>query len=297
MSAKKHGLGRGFSSLIPDDLLDEAFDPTASEDEKISDLKEINLNEIQPDPNQPRKNFDPEGLEELALSIKQHGVLQPIVVTPKSNNYIIVAGERRFRAAKIAGLDKMPAIVRTLDSQNILELSLIENLQRKDLNPLETATAFIKLRDQFNLTMDQIAERMGAKSVSAISNKIRLLKLPKEVQKMVADRKLKEGQVRPLIGLNPDLAVEITEKIIKEGWSARKIEQFIVDIKSQGPEKQITKTSEIKHSYEDQIKAFSSALDTKVKIRSNSKGAGKLTIEFKNEEDLKRIQNIITKSV
>lgn len=142
MSAKpKKGLGRGFASLIPDELLDESFDPTSSQDEQVSDLRTIKVSEIQPDPEQPRRSFDQKALEQLAASIREHGILQPIVVVVKAGSYTIVAGERRWRAAKLAELDKIPAIVRTLSDQHKLELSLIENLQRRNLNPLETATA------------------------------------------------------------------------------------------------------------------------------------------------------------
>jgi ParB family chromosome partitioning protein len=140
VSAKKTGLGRGFESLIPTELLDESFDPTASEDGQVSDLRLIKLSEIIADPNQPRRSFDEDSLEELAASIKEHGVLQPIVVTPHQGSYMVVAGERRFRAAGMAQLEKIPALVRTLNNQHKLEVSLIENLQRRDLNPLETAS-------------------------------------------------------------------------------------------------------------------------------------------------------------
>ena len=299
MSAKKHGLGRGFKSLIPDDfdLIDDSFDPTASEDEKVSDLRKIFISDTQPDKDQPRKDFDQEALEELSMSIKEHGVLQPIVVYPKAGKFIIVAGERRYRAAKMAGLDKIPAIVRTMSSQHILEVSLIENLQRKDLNPLETATAFMKLKNQFNLSMDDIAKRMGAKSISAISNKMRLLKLPKDVQVMVAEKKLKEGQVRPLIGLEPELAIDIAKKIVKEGWSARKVEQFIVQLKEQGSssEKRTNNLSKVEDYYKKDLEKISKSLDTKVKIRSNSKGSGTITLAFKNKDDFDRIEKLLLK--
>src|SRR5690606_22512626 len=175
MSAKK-GLGRGFDSLIPTELLDESFDPTAQQDNQVSDLRNIKVSEISADPGQPRRHFDDAALAELAASVKQHGILQPIVVTPGGGGYVIVAGERRWRGTMQAGLDKIPALVRTLTDQHRLELSLIENLQRRDLNVIETATAYLKLRDQFNLTLAQIGYNVGGKSVSAISNTLRLLR-------------------------------------------------------------------------------------------------------------------------
>ncbi len=168
--SQKHGLGRGFESLIPTDLLDESFDPTASQDQMVSELRNIKIDQIVIDPNQPRRQFSQEELDELADSIDEHGVLQPIIVTPYKGGYQIVAGERRYRASKQAGLDKIPALVRTLTDQHRLEISLIENLQRQDLNPMETATAYLKLRDQFNLTIEQIGKRVGNRSMSAVSN-------------------------------------------------------------------------------------------------------------------------------
>ena len=178
MSAKKTGLGRSFASLIPTELLDESFDPTAEQDEHVSDLRHIKLADIVADPDQPRRQFDDVSLDELAVSIREHGILQPIVVTPHQGKFMIVAGERRYRATERAGLDKIPALVRTLSNQHKLEVSLIENLQRRDLNPLETATAYLKLRDQFNLTLDEIGDRVGGRSSATISNTLRLLRLP-----------------------------------------------------------------------------------------------------------------------
>ncbi len=178
----KKGLGRSFESLIPTDLLDESFDPTASQDNQVSELRFIRLSDIIADPDQPRRHFDETALAELADSIREHGVLQPIVVTVHSKGYQIVAGERRYRAASIAHLEKIPAIIRTLTDQHRLELSLIENIQRRDLSPIETAASYAKLRDQFNLTLEEIGARVGNKSVSTISNTLRLLKLPKQAQ-------------------------------------------------------------------------------------------------------------------
>ena len=162
----KKGLGCGFNSLIPTNLIDEAFDPTAHQDDKMSELRHIPIEQIIPDPDQPRRVFDQDALEELATSIKEHGVVQPIVVVPQKDKFLIVAGERRWRASKIAQLKKVPCIVRSMSDQHRLEVSLIENLQQHDLNALETATAYLKLRDQFNMTLEQIGQRVGGKSVS-----------------------------------------------------------------------------------------------------------------------------------
>ena len=229
MPAKK-GLGRGFDSLIPTELLDESFDPTAEQDERVSDLRYIKLASIMPDPDQPRREFDDDALVELSKSIKEHGVLQPVVVRPHGDGYMIVAGERRFRASKLAKLDRIPALVRTLSGQHRLELSLIENIQRRDLNPLETATAYLKLRDQFNLTLDDIGKRVG-KTSAAIANTMRLLRLPGAVRDIVARGELSEGQARSLTSLPEEEILRVVPRIIKEQWSARTIEHYVSNYK------------------------------------------------------------------
>lgn len=296
MSANR-GLGRGFESLIPTDLLDESFDPTAAQDDQVSELRQIKLTEIIADPDQPRHHFDEMALEDLTRSIKEHGILQPIVVTPHKGKFQIVAGERRFRAASKAGLAKIPALVRTLTDQHKLELSLIENIQRRDLNPLETATAYLKLRDQFNLTLDQIGERVGGKSISAISNTLRLLRLPEPVRQAIIEGKLTEGQARPLVNVDAKIISKILPQILEEEWSARKIEQFIVHMKreqshegSSKPEK-----SASRESYEDDTKRIAKHFATDVSVRTNAKGAGQIIIKFESDEDFRRIQKLLEK--
>jgi len=291
---QKRGLGRGFESLIPTELLDESFDPTSSQDQQVSELRQIKLNQIVIDIDQPRKQFDQEGLDDLAASIAEHGVLQPIIVIPYHDGYQVVAGERRFRASKLAGLDKIPALVRTLTDQHKLEISLIENLQRKDLNAMETATAYLKLRDQFNLTLEQIGKRVGNRSVSAVSNKLRLLKLSDYVREELVAGNITEGQVRPLIGLDEETTKKILPQIIRENWNARRIEQFIVDLKKNRANKQMSSAQHIKEQpYSSQLKHIQDHLKTEVKIQTNSKGAGHITIKFKNEEELGRLQKLI----
>lgn len=225
-------LGRGFESLIPTDLdlVEEEFDLTAKEDEAVSSLIEIEIERVVRDEEQPRKAFDDEGLAALASSIKEHGVLQPIVVTKVDDEYRIVAGERRWRAAKLAGLTKIPAIVRTIDAQNRLELSIIENAQREDLNAIELATAYAKLKAQFNLTVKEIAAKIG-KSEGSVENSLRLLRLPEEVKKVMIKEKLSEGVMRPLVAAEPELVEKILPKIVEEGWTARKVERFIAENK------------------------------------------------------------------
>lgn len=291
MSAKK-GLGRSFESLIPVDLLDETFDPTAKQDEQISELRHLLISKVTADPDQPRRTFDEVALAELAASIDQHGILQPIVVTVHGDGYQIVAGERRFRAAQIVGLDKIPAIVRTLTNQHKLELSLIENLQRSDLNAIETATAYLKLRDQFNLTLEEIGKRVGNKSVSAVSNTMRLLKLPKSARMAIAEGKLSEGHVRPLIGEDDTFVDETVKRIIKEEWSARQVEQYMVNIKNNRVEKKPKAASVVPASAE--TARWQERLHTDVAIRTNSKGAGQIVIKFKNKEELDRIEKLFS---
>ncbi len=292
--SNKKGLGRGFESLIPTDLLDESFDPTATQDQRVSELRHIRLSEITADPDQPRKHFDQTELEELAASIAEFGVVQPIIVTPeKGGGYKIVAGERRFRAAKIAGEEKIPALVRTLTDQHKLELSLIENLQRKDLNPLETATAYLKLRDQFNLSLEQIGKRVGNRSTSTVSNTMRLLKLPAFAKQMILEGKITEGQIRPLIGLDDDVLRKVLDKITIENWPSRKIEQFIVDMKKSRAGLKTTSPQAVKKPYEKQLNRIKDRLKADVSIRTNSKGAGLITIKFKNEKEFERIQKLI----
>jgi ParB family chromosome partitioning protein len=291
--ASKKGLGRSFESLIPTDLLDESFDPTAEQDQKVSDLRQIKISQITADPDQPRRTFDEEALQELAKSVKEHGVIQPIVVMPHGDGYQIVAGERRFRASQLAGVDKIPALIRTLSGQHKLEISLIENLQRRDLNVIETATAYQKLRDQFNLTLEQIGERVGGKSISAISNTLRLLKLPDVAKNAIVEGKVTEGQMRPLIGLDKKVVESLVPVIISEEWSSRKIEQFIVDRKRQLTNKPAVKNSQVKSIHQEAMQSLENLLKAKIDVKTNTKGAGRIVIKFSNDDDFKRISSLL----
>lgn len=285
------GLGRSFESLIPTDLIDESFDPTAAQDGQVSELRSLPITSIEADPDQPRRHFDEEAIDELAQSVKEHGVIQPIIVIRKGDGYQIVAGERRFRAATKAGLEKIPALVRSLTNQHKLELSLIENLQRRDLNVIETATAYAKLRDQFNLTNEQIGERVH-KSPSAVNNTMRLLRLPKEVQYLVAEGELTEGQVRPLIARDADFVLKLIPRIIAEEWSARKIEQYIVNSKKDDASDNQTIAAPDAR-FDERITSMKNRLETDVAIRMNSRGAGRIVITFKSQDELERLQRLI----
>lgn len=265
MSAKRSmGLGRGFESLIPTNLVEEEFDPTRREDAKVSKLVELPLDEIVRDEDQPRKQFSEESLRELADSIREHGVLQPLVVTKKGDKYQIVAGERRWRASRLAGLKTVPAIVRTLDAQNKLELSIIENAQREDLNPIELATAYAKLKAQFNLSNEEIGKRVG-KSAASVINTMRLLKLPDEAKRAMQEHNLMEGPMRPLISASPELVHEILPKMIAEGWSARNVERYIADHKAKSSAKAVKV-----NRYLAEEKRLGERLGVEVKIRGRS---------------------------
>ncbi len=280
----KHGLGRGFESLIPTDSFDEEFDLTAGEDEKVSKLTELSLDDIIRDEEQPRRDFGGEALQALASSIKEHGVLQPIVVTKEEGKYKIVAGERRWRAAKLIGLEKIPAIIRTLDAQNRLEISIIENAQREDLNAMELATAYAKLKAQFNLSAKEIADRVG-KSESSIVNTLRLLNLPEFAKKTMVKEKLSEGVMRPLVRADKEMIEEVLPKIVEEGWTARKVERYMSEHKKKSSTVAIKENIYIKE--EDAIGA---KLGAKVRVRGRS-----VTIACKTDEDLKRILNFLNK--
>ncbi len=276
MTAK--GLGRGFESLIPTDLVDEEFDLTAKEDKTSSELKKLKLTEIIPDDEQPRHEFNKEAIEALAASIKEHGVLQPIVVTKEDGKYKIVAGERRWRASKIAGLEEIPAIVRTLDSQNRLELSIIENAQREDLNAIELATAYAKLKNQFNLSAEDIAARVG-KSEASITNTLRLLNLPEDVKKVMVKEHLTEGVMRPLVSADEKTIKKVLPKIISEGWTSRKVERYMQDNKKKSSMNLIKRDNY--HKEED-------ALTAKYNVVARVTGRT-LSFKCKNEDELKEL--------
>ena len=273
------GLGRTFESLIPTDLVDEEFDPTSLEDEKVSKLLEIPLTKIVRDEDQPRKDFDPDALQSLADSIKANGVLQPIVVVRLEDKYQIVAGERRYRATKLAGLTTIPAIVRTLDAQNRLELSVIENAQREDLNAVELATAYAKLKTQFNLTTKEIGERIG-KSESSVTNTMRLLNLPDFAKKAMIENNLSEAVMRPLLVLSDDKIAEILPRIIQGSWTVKQVESFL---KAKKP---LSSAAAVKASLNyDREQDFAKKFHArKVKITSKS-----ITITFKNNKELEKL--------
>ena len=274
--ASGKGLGRGFESLIPTDLVDEDFGPTFSEDEKQASLKELSLSKIVRDEEQPRKDFNAEALEMLAASIKANGVLQPIVVVREEDKYKLVAGERRYRASKLAGLETIPAIVRTIDEQNRLELSIVENAQREDLNAIELATAYAKLKTQFNLEPAEIANRIG-KSETAVVNTMRLLNLPDFAKKAMVENNLSEGVMRPLIPQEEKVIKEVLPKIIEDGWSARRVEEYL-KTKKKKSSAAVLKENRFLEQEEKFVKKFKAK---RVKLTDKS-----IMITFNNNKEL-----------
>lgn len=278
MALGKKGLGRGFESLIPTDLVSEEFDPTSSEDAKVSKLVELKIEDVVRDEAQPRKSFDKTALQELADSIAEHGVLQPIVVVKSGKKYQIVAGERRWRASQLAGKETIPAIVRTLDGQSRLEMAIIENAQREDLNPIELATAYAKLKEQFNLTNEEIGKRVG-KSAASVVNTMRLLKLPDEAKKAMQEHNLMEGPMRPLISLDRETVLDVLPKMIEGEWSARKVEQYVAENKKKSSTKAM-KTNE----YLKEEAKLSRAYDCDVRIRGRS-----VTLSARNDKEFREL--------
>ena len=253
----------------------------------------VKLSKVEPNREQPRKNFDEDSLQELAESLKQFGMLQPILVQNRGDYYEIIAGERRWRAAKIAGLKEVPVIVRELTDQEIVEISLIENIQREDLNPIEEAQAYKRLLTEFHLKQDEVAERVS-KGRTDVTNSMRLLKLCDEVQKMVVDDMISTGHARALISIeDPEEQYLIAQKIFDEKLSVREVEKLVKDLhKPPKPPKEENKT--LQAIYQEISERLKQSLSTKVSVSAKQNGAGKIEIEFYNHEDLERLLERIT---
>jgi ParB family chromosome partitioning protein len=276
----KTGLGKGLEALIPKEFDSVILDSG----EKVQNIA---INRVEPNPDQPRKHFDDDALDELTKSIKSHGIIQPLVVTKNGDNYQIVAGERRWRAAQNAKLKEVPAIVRSLQKIEELEVSIIENVQRVDLTPLEQAVSIERLHDQFSLSYSEIAQKLG-KAVPTIHNLVRLLQLPEKAKKALIDNKITEGHARAILALRdfPDQQGKLLESVLKFGWSVRQAEQFVVAIRDNKKTAKIaTKYTSAKNEF---TKKMSKILDTDVSLKRTAKG-GKIEIYFKNEDDLSRI--------
>lgn len=300
MAAKSaRGLGKGLDALIPSAQIPKrAAEGTTEVSEDKGQEKLVKITKVEPNREQPRKNFDEDALQELADSIKQFGLLQPILVQDRKTHYEIIAGERRWRAAKLAGLKEVPVIIRDYTDQEIVEISLIENIQREDLNPIEEAQAYKRLLTEFNLKQDEVAERVS-KSRTAVTNSMRLLKLCDEVQQMIIDDMLSTGHARALISIeDPEQQYMIAQKIFDEKLSVREVEKLVKDLnKPEKPKKESNKEDKsldiIYEAIEEKLKQ---SLGTKVEISSKGNGAGKLEIEFYNHDDLDRIIELLSKS-
>lgn len=287
----KRGLGKGLDSLIPSNVMEQPVKLVVAnhENEKNDDgATMVKITMVEPNREQPRKNFDEDSLQELADSIKQFGLLQPILVQDRKTYYEIVAGERRWRAAKIAGLKEVPVIIRNLTEQEIVEISLIENIQREDLNPIEEAQAYKRLLTEFNLKQDEVAERVS-KSRTAVTNSMRLLKLCDKVQKMIVDGMISTGHARALISIeNPEEQYLIAQKIFDEKLSVREVEKLVKNL-NKPPKEKKPENKTLEAIYNEISERLKQSLSTKVSISAKENGSGKIEIEFYNHEDLDRL--------
>lgn len=301
MAGKSRGLGKGLDSLIPDAVGEARAKKEAADTVQLSGDSAagsntletlVKITAVEPNRKQPRKTFDEDSLQELSDSIKQVGLIQPILVQDRKDHYEIIAGERRWRAAKMAGLKEVPVIIRDYSEQEIMEISLIENIQREDLNPIEEAQAYKRLLTEFNLKQDEVAERVS-KSRTAVTNSIRLLKLSDKVQQMVIDDMISTGHARALLSLeNPEEQFELAQKVFDEKLSVRDVEKMVKNLhKPEKKKKPDDKTLQmIYQDIEDRLKQ---RLSTKVTVTSKGEGSGKIEIEFYNHEDLDRLLEMI----
>lgn len=287
--AVRKGLGKGLDLMIPD-VVGESKQDNNAEKKAAETILKITL--IEPNREQPRKNFDEDALQELAESIKQFGLLQPILVQDRKDYYEIIAGERRWRAAKLAGLKEVPVIIRNYSEQEIVEISLIENIQREDLNPIEEAQAYKRLLTEFNLKQDEVAERVS-KSRAAVTNSIRLLKLSDEVQQMVIDEMITTGHARTLLAIDsPEEQYSLAQRIFDEKLSVRDVEKLVKNLHKPAKPKKLDDKA-LQAIYMDIEEKLKQKLSTKVSVSSKGEGAGKIEIEFYSHEDLDRLLEMI----
>lgn len=305
MAVKRNGLGKGLDSLIPNksDKLTKPETKKNNSEVKVSPAKKVKedpkaseillkINQVEPNRDQPRKEFDEDALLELADSIKQFGVLQPLLVQKKKDYYEIIAGERRWRAAKLAGLKEVPVLIKSYTDQEIVEISLIENIQRENLNPIEEAMAFKRLLEEFHLKQDEVAERVS-KSRTAVTNSMRLLKLSDKVKQMIIDDMISTGHARALLAIeDEEQQYLLATKIFDEKLSVRETEKLVKSLKN--PKKEIKKiTPEHQFIYNDIAEKMKSIMGTKVNINAKANGKGKIEIEYYSEEELERIYDLM----
>ncbi|MCQ4773521.1 ParB/RepB/Spo0J family partition protein [Lacrimispora saccharolytica] len=293
MVAKKSGLGKGLDALIP---AGNKKAPVKKETEPViiekivekKGVETLKITEVEPNREQPRKNFNEDALLELSDSIKQYGVIQPLIVQKKEDHYEIIAGERRWRAAKMAGIKEIPVIIKDYSDQQVMEISLIENIQREDLNPIEEAMAYKNLMEEFHLKQDEIAEKVS-KSRTAVTNSMRLLKLDKRVQQMMIDDMISAGHARTLITIeDPDVQYNIATKIFDEKLSVRETEKMVKLI--QKPEVKKEKAEKVNSFiYKDIEEKIKAILGTKVTVDHRSNNKGRISIEYYSNDELERI--------
>ena len=300
MPIKKKGLGKGLDSLIPDNKSIKSVTPDKSaeakkEAEEKAGVQMMKINEVEPNRDQPRKNFDEDALLELSDSIKQFGVLQPLLVRKRKDYYEIIAGERRWRAAKIAGVKEVPVIVKEYTDQEILEIGLIENIQRENLNPIEEAIAFKRLLEEFNLKQDEVAERVS-KSRTAVTNSMRLLKLDEKVQQMVIDEMLTTGHARALLGIeDQNQQYVVAQQIFDQKLSVRDTEKLVKSLQKNKKKTKSEKTvnPQMEAIYRDLEEKLKKNMGTKVLINRKNENSGKIEIEYYSHDELDRIVNML----
>lgn len=292
MAVKKKGLGKGLDSLIPDNRPAKAEPAKEPAKEEKAGEQMMNINMVEPNREQPRKKFEEDALLELSDSIKQFGVIQPILVRKRKDYYEIIAGERRWRAAKMAGVKEVPVIVKEYTEQEIVEISLIENIQRENLNPIEEAMAYKKLLEGFHLKQDEVAERVS-KSRTAVTNSMRLLKLDEKVQQMIVDDMISTGHARALLAIDDhEQQYELAVRVFDEKLSVRETEKLVKDIKNPKKPKE-KKVIEHAFVYTDLENRMKEVLGTKVSIAAKGNGKGKIEIEYYSDKELERMFDMI----
>ncbi|HHU74389.1 MAG TPA: ParB/RepB/Spo0J family partition protein [Clostridiales bacterium] len=286
--AIKKGLGKGLDIMIPEKIVDNK-----ATNENVSRETLIRITDIEPNKSQPRKKFDEDSLQELADSIKQYGIIQPLILQKKGKYYEIIAGERRWRAARMAGLKEVPAIIKEYSPQEVIEIALIENIQREDLNPIEEAQTYQRLIEEFHLKQDELAERVS-KSRTAITNSMRLLKLDGRVQQMLIDELISSGHARALLAIeDPEKQYNLACKIFDEKMSVRETERLVKQVLSNKLEKALAATREDDFIYRDLEEKFKHIFGTKVSIQRKNNNKGKIEIEYYSEEELDRLVDLI----
>lgn len=295
MASKRSGLGKGLDSLIPATVNTKQLNKGASTDKNTKEpVTKVKLSKVEPNREQPRKKFDESALAELADSIKQYGIIQPLIVQDKKDYYELIAGERRWRAAKLAGLKEVPVIIRDLSDQEIMEISLIENIQREDLNPIEEALAYKRLLEEFDLKQEDVAKRVS-KNRSTITNSLRLLKLTEQVQQMVVDGKLSTGHARCLISIEDiEMQLSVAQQIAEQNLSVRETEKLVKQILTPKKEKVKEEIDTTRQAvFENIVEQMKQILGTKVEIRQKDANKGKIEIEYYSQDELDRLLGLL----